>query len=91
MQRIFAEGTPWHTPWMPRVLPVVRRIVEAHPDKTVFTRFMPPIDPEAAHGSWRRYYDRWRDLTLERREIGNKLKQTRSGAVWSLQPRFAIS
>ena len=70
MQRVFAEGTPWHTPWMTRVLPLVHRIVEAHPRQTVFTRFVPPVDAEAARGSWRRYYERWRALTLEHAGVG---------------------
>ena len=66
MQRVFAEDTPWHTPWMPRVLPVVRRIAEAHARRTVFTRFIPVHRPEDAHGAWRRYYERWAELTLDR-------------------------
>jgi nicotinamidase-related amidase len=66
VQRVFAERTPWHTPWMSRVLPVVCRIAEARPTDSVFTRFMPPLSGEQASGSWRRYYERWRDLTLER-------------------------
>ncbi len=65
MQRVFAEDTPWHTPWMPRVLPVVRRIAEAHPEQTIFTRFLPPHRPDQAGGAWRRYYERWRELTLD--------------------------
>lgn len=65
MQRVFAEATPWHTPWMSRVLPVVRRIVAAHPAHTIFTRFMPPIHAEDMDGAWRRYYQHWRKLTLE--------------------------
>ena len=28
MQNLFAERTPWHTPWMTRVLPVVLRIAD---------------------------------------------------------------
>jgi nicotinamidase-related amidase len=66
MQNVFAEGTPWHTPWMARVLPVVTRIAERHPSQTVFTRFIPPRRPDAMPGSWQRYYERWRELTLER-------------------------
>jgi hypothetical protein len=31
MQNVFAEETPWHTPWMARVPPVVTRIAERHP------------------------------------------------------------
>jgi hypothetical protein len=38
MQNLFALNTPWHTPWMARVLPVVTRLAERHPSRTVFTR-----------------------------------------------------
>ena len=63
MQNLFADATPWHTPWMDRVLPVVARLAEAHAERTVFTRFIPPEDPEEMPGMWRAYYERWRDLT----------------------------
>jgi nicotinamidase-related amidase len=66
MQNVFAEETPWHTPWMARVLPVVTQIAERHPSQTVFTRFIPPERPDRMPGSWQRYYERWRELTLER-------------------------
>jgi nicotinamidase-related amidase len=66
MQNLFAEETPWHTPWMRRVLPVVARIAEARPERTIFTRFLPPRRPGDMPGSWRRYYERWHELTLER-------------------------
>jgi nicotinamidase-related amidase len=32
----------------------------------VFTRFIPSQRPEDMPGNWRRYYERWRDLTSER-------------------------
>jgi nicotinamidase-related amidase len=70
MQRLFAEETPWHTPWMERILPVVVRIAEAHPEQTVFTRFIPPRHPDEMRGSWRRFYRRWAELTLERIDPG---------------------
>lgn len=66
MQRLFHEDTDWHTPWMDRVLPCVERIAEAHAERTVFTRFMPPRRPEDARGMWRPYYERWENVTLER-------------------------
>jgi nicotinamidase-related amidase len=66
MQNLFAEDTPWHTPWMARVLPVVVRIAERHPQHTVFTRFIPPRDPDELPGSWRHFYRRWEELTLDR-------------------------
>lgn len=66
MQNMFAEQTPWHTPWMKRVLPVVVELVEAHSDRAIFTRFIPPTDPSEMSGSWRRYFERWREMTRDR-------------------------
>jgi nicotinamidase-related amidase len=66
MQNLFAEDTPWHTPWMKRVLPAVTEIAGRHAAQTVFTRFIPARHPDELPGSWRRYYRRWSDLTLER-------------------------
>lgn len=66
MQRIFAEGTQWHTPWMERVLPNVVSLVELDPPRTVFTRFIPPQSVEDVGGSWRRYYERWDGMTRDR-------------------------
>jgi nicotinamidase-related amidase len=66
MQTMFAERTDWHVPWMERVLPTVRRIAQAAPERTVFTRFVPPRRPEEMPGAWRRYYQHWRNMTRER-------------------------
>jgi len=66
MQRLFAEDTDWFTPWMAHVLPNARRIVEAHPAETVFTRFVPAERPGEGFGTWKRYYERWASMTLER-------------------------
>ena len=66
MQNLFAEDTPWHTPWMKRVLPIVEGIAERHAERTIFTRFIPPRHPDELPGSWRRYYRRWAELTLDR-------------------------
>lgn len=65
MQRMFAEETEWHTPWMERVLPSVVRIVEIEPARTTFTRFIPPRSPEDVGGTWRRYYQRWQSMTRD--------------------------
>ncbi len=65
MQTVFAERTDWHVPWMQRVLPTVQRIAEARVERTIFTRFVPPNDPEQMPGSWQRYYRRWRHMTGE--------------------------
>jgi nicotinamidase-related amidase len=66
MQRLFAEDTDWHTPWMERVLPNVVRIVAAHPAQTIFTRFVPANEPGQGTGTWRRYYEKWESMTVSR-------------------------
>ena len=63
MQRVFLEDTPWHTPWMARVLPAVAAIAEHRAAQTIFTRFLPPESPERAPGAWRRYFERWEPMT----------------------------
>ena len=68
MQNLLTEGAPWQTPWMQRVLPVVLAIARQHPERTIFTRFMPPDHPAEMPGRWRAYYERWRELTRERVE-----------------------
>ena len=65
MQRLFAEKTDWFTPWMERVVPNVARIVEAHPERTIFTRFIPARAPGEGRGTWKRYYERWSSMTIE--------------------------
>jgi nicotinamidase-related amidase len=65
MQRLFAEDTAWKTPWMRRVLPQVVSVVEAHPQKTVFTRFIPAEHPGQGEGVWSRYWTRWAQMTLQ--------------------------
>jgi nicotinamidase-related amidase len=66
MQRMFAEKTEWHMPWMQRVVPLVRQIAETHASQTVFTRFVPASHPDEATGTWKRYYQRWPSMTIER-------------------------
>lgn len=66
VQQMFAEQTAWHVPWMKRVLPTILRIACAFPERTVFTRFIPPMRAEEAKGVWRQYYRRWDEFTRER-------------------------
>lgn len=65
MQNIFADATEWHTPWMARVLPTVERLAHHRPERTIFTRFIPADSPADCGGTWRRYYQRWRSMTLD--------------------------
>jgi nicotinamidase-related amidase len=66
MQRLFAEETPWHTPWMKLVLPPVEELVGRFADRTIFTLFTPPHDLSQTHGGWRKYYEKWPSMTLVR-------------------------
>jgi len=70
MQRLFSPEGPWPTPWLPRVLPVIREIVAWRPAHTVFARFIPPEKAEAMPGMWRAYYERWRHVTREHLDAG---------------------
>ena len=63
MQNLFAGQTEWHTPWMQRVLPKVEQLAQVHPDRTIFTRFIPAARPGEGTGTWRRYWDRWPSMT----------------------------
>jgi nicotinamidase-related amidase len=63
MQQIFAKGGIWETPWMERVLPNIRDIAARYPERTVFSRFIPPMTPEDAPGQWRPYFERWKIAT----------------------------
>lgn len=70
MQRLFAPDGPWATPWMERVLPVVAAICAHAPERTVFTRFIPPLSPEDMPGAWQAYYRKWRHVTRARLPSG---------------------
>jgi nicotinamidase-related amidase len=65
MQRIFATGGIWETPWMERVLPTIAGIVDRYAERTVFTRFITPNSPAEAAGQWRRYFQRWEIATRQ--------------------------
>ncbi|BBC30077.1 hypothetical protein SGFS_013710 [Streptomyces graminofaciens] len=57
MQRVFAEpDSPWASPRFTEAATGVRRLLPAFADRTVFTRFVAPAEPE---GAWRAYYDQW--------------------------------
>jgi nicotinamidase-related amidase len=54
MQNIF--GTPnsaWHAPRFDEILEPIDRLVAAHPQRVLFTRFLAPSEPL---GAWRDYY-----------------------------------
>jgi nicotinamidase-related amidase len=65
MQRMFAEGTDWKMPWLERVLPNIVSITSAHPERTIFTRFIPARKPGQGAGMWKHYYERWGSMTID--------------------------
>jgi nicotinamidase-related amidase len=65
MQNLFAPGAPWSAPWFARVLPRIAELVQWQPQRTVFSRFMPPPSSASAAGTWQRFFKRWESLTLE--------------------------
>lgn len=64
MQRIFAEQTDWHVPWLERIAGNVEILVEADPSRTLFTCFLLPLSPKQMPGTWQDYYRKWPDMTL---------------------------
>jgi nicotinamidase-related amidase len=69
MQRLFAPGSVWSTPWMTRVTPNVVRIVETFGLRNVFTRFIPPMRPQDMPGQWQAFYRKWETVTRARLDL----------------------
>ena len=63
MQNIFARDGVWETPWMERVLPVIADICARYSERTVFTRFITPQQPQDRRGQWRAYFTKWQRAT----------------------------
>ena len=54
---------------MNRVLPIVADLAVRHPDRTIFTRFIPPERATDMPGMWQHYYKRWRAVTREKIDV----------------------
>jgi nicotinamidase-related amidase len=67
---------------MPRVIPTIIKLVARAPERTVFTRFIPPRQPGDASDTWRAYYAKWPHVTR------SKMDQTLLNLVPELE-RFA--
>ena len=65
MQKLFAESTPWSTPWAYKILPQIILLIEFDPSKTIFTRFIPVKKSNEGIGMWKKYYERWECMTRE--------------------------
>ena len=70
MQRLFAPGGPWAVPWTQKVLPAIEELVARHPQRTLFTRFVPAARPGEGPGMWAQYYRRWAEVTLANIDAG---------------------
>jgi nicotinamidase-related amidase len=68
VQNLFLQPTPWHVPWLARILPAIERISLLHPERNIFTRFIPPRRAEELPGTWQRYYERWPQMLQDRLE-----------------------
>lgn len=66
MQRIFARGGMWETPWMERVMPGIVATAELNPSRNVFTRFITPRSADERPGRWQQYFKRWERATRDR-------------------------
>jgi nicotinamidase-related amidase len=66
MQNLFAADTPWHVPWMHRILPAIEEVAARFATTTIFTRFIPPRTISSAAGHWKDYYTLWPDMVGER-------------------------
>jgi nicotinamidase-related amidase len=63
MQNIFARGGVWETPWMEKVLPAISEIAARYRERTIFTRFLTPEQPEDRPGRWQGYFTKWKTAT----------------------------
>ena len=63
MQNIFARGGVWETPWMEKVLPAISEIAARYRERTIFTRFLTPEQPEDRPGRWQGYFTKWKTTT----------------------------
>ena len=66
MQRLFSSGAPWQVEWFEPALLAIIPFVEKCPERTVFTRFIPPLQADDAIGTWRRFYRSWPQITRDR-------------------------
>jgi nicotinamidase-related amidase len=73
MQRLFTAEGPRPTPWLEPTLPLIEAVAGRYPERTIFTRFIPPEKPEDMPGTWQRLYRRWPNAT--RSELAPELME----------------
>jgi nicotinamidase-related amidase len=65
MQRLFADHPDWAVKDIGRIRKEVARLAEMKPGRTLWTRFVPAQNADAAPGAWRKYYEQWPSATLD--------------------------
>jgi nicotinamidase-related amidase len=63
MQNLIGPVGPWAAQWAERVMPTIVALIEHAPARTLFTRFVPPPEPDLLPGAWRDFYRKWPGLT----------------------------
>ena len=65
MQVVFADHPDWGDAGTKAIAPRVARIAAHAPERTVFTRFVPPHSLKDAKGQWQTFYKRWPQIVSE--------------------------
>ncbi len=65
MQVVFADHADWGAASTHSILPQVARIAGHQPERTVFTRFLPPKSLPDLPGQWSAFYRRWPQILAE--------------------------
>jgi nicotinamidase-related amidase len=79
MQELFRSHPDWGSASLNAIVPPIQRLLQARPENAYFSRFIPPQQMDQATGAWRRYYQRWHNVTLERMDpdLVNVIKELR--------------
>jgi nicotinamidase-related amidase len=70
MQELFRSHPDWGAPSATSIIPAIQRLLAARPDNAYFSRFIPPQRVDQADGTWRRFYQRWSGVTLDKLDRG---------------------
>jgi nicotinamidase-related amidase len=65
MQIVFADHKDWGAASTRGILPQVARIARHRPERTIFTRFLPPKSLQDLPGQWHAFYRRWPRILAE--------------------------
>lgn len=65
MQVVFAHHPDWGAASTLEILPRIARIAGHRPERTVFTRFLPPKSLPDLPGQWRAFYRRWPQILAD--------------------------